>query len=89
MKQVLEGPINSVIHEGDKYEVNPLKISGSANLESNIQSLREGLQTFMEAILGSISICPLYVNFLFTFDFISYIYLYFYFFYIGLLGKYV
>jgi len=62
LKQLLEGPINSVIVDGDKYEVNPLKLSNSANLDENIQNLRQGLQTFMEAILQSISYCPLVIR---------------------------
>ena len=60
LKELLQGPINSVIHEpAGKFEVNPLKLSETSNVEENIQNLRKGLQTFMDAILQSISFCPL------------------------------
>lgn len=85
LKQLLEEPINSVIHEGEKYEVNPLKLPKDADLETNIEYLRNGLKTFMEAIFSSIDYCPLYVFLLFCF----FIYIYLVTFITELLEKFV
>jgi len=62
LRQMLAEPIRTVVREPEKYEVNPLKLSSSDSLDDNMETLRQGVQLFMDAILQSKDYCPLVIR---------------------------